>query len=60
MATFGTVLEVVTVIVSVACFFVTVSGAAKTQAILRRGDQRDLVIDVLAWLDRKLLRATGQ
>jgi hypothetical protein len=35
---------------------VAVKGTTRTQAILRTGNDKDPVIDAMAWADRKVLR----
>jgi hypothetical protein len=46
-----------TAIVNIAALVVAACGARATQAVLRSGNARDLVIDFLAFFDRHLLRS---
>jgi len=53
------VIDIGSVLAGLVCLLVAAKGTSKTQSILRRGHQRDMVIDALAWVDRHVLRANS-
>jgi len=53
-------IDIGSVLAGVICLLVAARGTSKTQSILRRGQQRDTVIDALAWVDRHVLRASSE
>jgi hypothetical protein len=53
------ILDIFSVFCGLIGILVAAKGTSKTQSILLRGQQRDMVIDALAWVDRHVLRANS-
>jgi len=51
----GAVFEVISIAASILGLVVAAKGTAKTQSVLRKGNQNDAVINAMAWFDRRFL-----
>ena len=53
----GAIFGTASIVGSIVGLLAAAKGAAKTQSILRQGNQHDGMIDIMAWVDRHVLRS---